>query len=70
MARMWEHLGNHLETQRLAGVLVVEATKLVYVPPLKEQPQGRRIHLDTLVDVVRPKPRPATGCIAAEENAP
>lgn len=58
-ARAFERVGNRLGLQRLAGVLLVEAGKLVYVPP-RRHPEPVRELVGVLGDIA-PAPRPVAG---------
>lgn len=62
-----ERIGQRIDVQRLAGVVMVEAAKLVYIAPQKGAQAKAREPLRVL-DGLRPKPKPATGRGAARES--
>lgn len=55
-----ERMGQRLDARRLAGVVMVEATKLIYIAPQAGAKVPAREPLRVL-DGLRPKPKPATG---------
>jgi hypothetical protein len=55
-----ERLGQRLDARRLAGVVMVEATKLIYIAPHAGAKVKSREPLRVL-DGLRSKPKPATG---------
>ncbi|MFQ5566445.1 MAG: hypothetical protein ACE5EU_08795, partial [Paracoccaceae bacterium] len=55
-----ERVGQRIDARRLAGVVMVEATKLVYIAPQAGSKVPSREPLGVL-DGLRPKPKPATG---------
>ena len=55
-----ERVGQRLDAQRLAGVVMVEATKLVYITP-KGGAKVRAAEPVGVLEGLRPKPKPATG---------
>ena len=57
-AWMWERLGRRLGSELVAGVLIVEATKQVYVLPKGGAAEGVKSPLDVLEGLTRPKPKP------------
>lgn len=59
---MLERFGQRLDAQRLAGVTVVEATRLVFIAPKSGVKEASRVPLRVL-DGLRPvpAPKPATG---------
>ena len=59
-----ERIGQRIDARRLAGVVMVEATKLVYIAPQAGSKLTARAPLRVL-DGLRPKPKPATGRGAA-----
>jgi SAM-dependent methyltransferase len=59
-----ERIGQRIDARRLAGVVMVEATKLVYIAPQAGSKVTTRAPLRVL-DGLRPKPKPATGRGAA-----
>jgi SAM-dependent methyltransferase len=59
-ARAWESVGLRLDAQRLAGVVIIEATKLVYAAPKNGAKTSARTPLEVLEGLARP-PKPATG---------
>jgi SAM-dependent methyltransferase len=61
-----ERVGQRINAQRLAGVVMVEATKLVYIAPHTGARVAARVPLRVL-DGLRPKPKPATGRGAARD---
>jgi SAM-dependent methyltransferase len=61
-----ERVGQRIDIQRLAGVVMVEATKLVYIAPhtgAKAVREPLRV-----LNGLRPKPKPATGRHTARET--
>ena len=62
-----ERVGQRINAQRLAGVVMVEATKLVYIAPHTGAKLAARVPLRVL-DGLRPKPKPATGRSAARDS--
>jgi hypothetical protein len=60
MAPAIERVGQRIDAQRLAGVVMVEATKLVYIAPHTGAKLAAREPLRVL-EGLRPKPKPATG---------
>ncbi len=63
-----EQLGQRLNAQRLAGLAMVEATKLVYIAPQS----GARVKASEplrVLEGLRPKPKPAAGRSAARGPA-
>ena len=61
-----ERIGQRIDAQRLAGVVMVEATKLVYIAPHTGAKMAARVPLRVL-EGLRPKPKPATGRGAARD---
>ncbi len=59
-ARTLERLGERLGPRRLAGVLLVEAVKLVYVRP-DADPHPVRDLVEAIEGIAAPVPKPATG---------
>ncbi len=59
-ARAWESVGLRLDAQRLAGVVIVEATKQVYAAPKHGAKVSARRPFEVLEGFARP-PKPATG---------
>jgi SAM-dependent methyltransferase len=59
-----ERMGQRVDARRLAGVVMVEATKLVYIAPHTGAKMAARVPLRVL-EGLRPKPKPATGRGAA-----
>ena len=57
-ARMWERIGGRLGSQLVAGVLIVEATKQVYVLPKGGAADAVKSPLEVLEGLTRPKPKP------------
>ncbi|MEL6336318.1 MAG: class I SAM-dependent methyltransferase [Pseudomonadota bacterium] len=58
----FERVGTRLDAQRLAGVVLVEATKHVYITPQSGLRERARAPLDVLGDLApQPRPKPATG---------
>jgi SAM-dependent methyltransferase len=66
VAPAMERLGQRVVARRFAGVVMVEATKLIYIPPHSGAPVRSREPLRVL-DGLRPKPKPATGRSAVRE---
>jgi SAM-dependent methyltransferase len=62
-----ERVGQRVDVQRLAGVVMVEATKLVYIAPLSGARLKAREPLRVL-EGLRPRPKPATGRSAARDR--
>ena len=62
----FERVGQRLDMPRLAGVVMVEAAKLVYIAPQSGAKVAARVPLRVL-EGLRPKPKPATGRGAARE---
>jgi SAM-dependent methyltransferase len=62
-----ERIGQRVDAQRLAGVVMVEATKLVYIAPHTGAKLAAREPLRVL-EGLRPKPKPATGRGAARKT--
>ena len=60
MAPAIERIGQRVDAQRLAGVVMVEATKLIYIAPHSGTRLKAREPLSVLGGL-RPKPKPATG---------
>ncbi|MFQ5623460.1 MAG: methyltransferase domain-containing protein [Paracoccaceae bacterium] len=60
-AAIWERIGRRLDLQLMAGALLVEASKQVYVPPQHGSPERVRRPLRVLEGLTRPVPKPATG---------
>jgi hypothetical protein len=63
----WPRIGQRIDVRRLAGVVMVEATKLVYIAPQAGSKVTARAPLRVL-DGLRPKPKPATGRGAARDS--
>jgi SAM-dependent methyltransferase len=61
-----ERVGQRVDAQRLAGVVMVEATKLVYIAPHSGARLKTREPLRVL-EGLRPNPKPATGRSAARD---
>ncbi|MEO0763565.1 MAG: hypothetical protein AAFZ09_17455, partial [Pseudomonadota bacterium] len=62
LAPTFEKVGTKLDAQRLAGVVLVEATKHVYITPQSGLRERARAPLDVLGDLApQPRPKPATG---------
>jgi SAM-dependent methyltransferase len=59
-----EQVGQKVDAQRLAGVVMVEATKLIYIAPQSGAKVPKREPLRVL-EGLAPKPKPATGRGAA-----
>jgi SAM-dependent methyltransferase len=62
-----ERVGQRVDVQRLAGVVMVEATKLVYIAPQSGVRLKAREPLRVL-EGLRPKPKPAAGRSAARDR--
>ena len=63
-----ERIGQRIDVQRLAGVVMVEATKLVYIAPQAGSKIAAREPLRVLEGLrPAPKPKPATGRSAARD---
>ncbi|MEL6312045.1 MAG: hypothetical protein AAFQ17_06750, partial [Pseudomonadota bacterium] len=68
-----ERLGTRLDLQRLAGVVLVEATKVVYITPkngLRERARQPLRVLEGLAPPVPAPPKPATGRVRSELRLP
>ncbi|MEL6196460.1 MAG: methyltransferase domain-containing protein [Pseudomonadota bacterium] len=64
-ATTFERIGTRLDAQRLAGVVLVEATKHVYITPNSGLRERSRAPLDVLEGLTaQPRPKPAAGRIA------
>jgi SAM-dependent methyltransferase len=59
-AALWERLGRRSGAHRLAGAILVEATKQVYVLPRQGAREAARSPLEILQGL-RPRPKPAFG---------
>ena len=57
-ARFWERTGNRLGSQLMAGALIVEASKQVYLMPRGGTPEALKGPLEVLEGLTKPKPRP------------
>lgn len=60
-SRVWERFGRRLDAQMLAGTLLVEATKQVYITPKRGTPVVVPGPLEVLEGLTQPAPKPATG---------
>lgn len=56
--RVWEGLGQKLDSQVMAGALIVEASKQVYVQPHKGSGVTVKNTLGVLEGLAKPKPKP------------
>lgn len=61
MARAAEGIGRRLDAQRLAGVVIVEASKGVYATPGRGAVATNKTPLEVLGGIVRPAPKPVMG---------
>lgn len=61
MSGVCETVGLRLDLQRAAGVILVEATKLVYAAPRSGARASVKTPLEVLEGLTAPKPKPATG---------
>ncbi len=57
-ARLWEQTGNKLGSQLMAGALIVEASKQVFVRPRGGTPEALKGPLGVLEGLTKPKPKP------------
>lgn len=65
-SRMWEKLGNKLGSQLMAGALVVEASKQIYVMPRGGTPEAIKGPLEVLEGLTKPNPKPVGQRISAD----
>ncbi|MBK0399651.1 methyltransferase domain-containing protein [Limibaculum sp. M0105] len=61
LAPAMERIGSRLDAERLAGVVLVEATKLVYIAPASGAKETARRPLRVLEGLAPPRPKPAAG---------
>ncbi len=59
--KFWERLGRRLQSKLMAGALVVEATKQVYVMPKGGAAESIKRPLEVLEGLTKPRPEPARG---------
>ena len=57
----WERVGRRIDARRLAGVLLLEATKLVYAAPKTGAKASAKTPLEVLEGLAAPKPKPVAG---------
>jgi len=57
-SRFWERMGGKLGSKLMAGALIVEASKQVYVMPKGGTPEALKKPLEVLEGLTKPKPRP------------
>ena len=57
-ARIWEGLGKRLGSNLVAGAIIVEATKQIYVMPRGGAAETVRGPLEVLEGLTRPRPQP------------
>ncbi|MGM0586464.1 MAG: class I SAM-dependent methyltransferase [Pseudomonadota bacterium] len=57
--RMWEGLGRRTDARRLAGAVLVEATRRVYATPRSGLKEKSLSPLEVLEGLTKPRPRPA-----------
>lgn len=60
-ASLWERLGRRMDLNLMAGALLIEASKQVYVPPQNGTPEKVRRPLRVLEGLTNPVPKPVTG---------
>lgn len=58
LARIIERVGRRLGSQLMAGALIVEATKQIYVMPRGGTPEALKGPLEVLEGLTKPRPRP------------
>ena len=68
-AGMFESVGLKLDLQRAAGVILIEATKLVYAAPKNGAKSGVKTPLEVLEGLAAPKPKPIAGRAARAGRA-
>ncbi len=68
-AKLFESLGARLGARQIAGALLVEATKLVYVPPGPAAATPVRDLVGAIEGITAPKPRPAAGRSACTRHS-
>jgi len=59
--KFWEPLGRRLRSKILAGALLVEASKQVYIKPKGRAAESIKRPLEVLEGLTKPKPEPARG---------
>ena len=59
--KFWENLGRRLHSKFMAGALLVEATKQIYVMPKGGAAESIKRPLEVLEGLTKPKPEPARG---------
>lgn len=69
-ARMWERIGRRLRSRLVAGVLIVEATKQVYVLPKGGAAEAVKGPLEVLEGLTRPRPKPVPTRLVRRSNKP
>lgn len=60
-AKFWNGLGRRLHSKFMAGALIVEATKQIYVMPRGGAAESIKRPLEVLEGLTKPKPEPVTG---------
>lgn len=63
---MFENVGLKLDLQRAAGVILIEATKLVYAAPKNGAKSSVKTPLEVLEGLAGPKPKPIAGRAARD----
>ena len=59
--RFWEGVGRRMQSNLLAGAIVVEASKQIYVRPRGSAAETIKKPLEVLEGLTKPKPEPARG---------
>lgn len=60
-AKIWEQIGKRLHSRIMAGALIVEATKQIYVMPRGSAAESIKRPLEVLEGLSKPKPEPVQG---------
>ncbi len=60
-AKFWENIGQRLHSKFMAGALIVEATKQIYVMPKGGAAESIKRPLEVLEGLTKPNPEPARG---------
>ncbi len=70
MSGVSEKIGLKLDLQRAAGVILIEATKLVYAAPKNGARSSVKTPLEVLEGLTAPRPKPIAGRAARTKDAP